>query len=121
MRLNGVGAFPNARRVRVLWVGLDAEETLGHLVRAIGDELSGVGFPPEKRGFAPHLTLGRCRAASTNPALQRVLSELGGSPVVAEPHRVAAITLMRSQLRPTGAVYSPVEVCVLGDQTSTRQ
>ena len=60
--LEGVGVFPNARRPRVVWIGLGgALEPLLALQHSIDRELEGLGFARERRPFTPHLTLGRVR------------------------------------------------------------
>jgi RNA 2',3'-cyclic 3'-phosphodiesterase len=58
--LNGGGAFPNAYRPRVLWIGIDtgADELAG-LARRLNDELRTLGWPSEDRPFQGHLTLAR--------------------------------------------------------------
>ena len=60
-----VGGFPNLRRPRVLWVGM--EEPTGELQRLqakIETELASLGFEKEKRKFSPHLTIGRVKSPS---------------------------------------------------------
>lgn len=59
VRLVGGGAFPDARRPKVLWIG--AETALGPLVSAMDGALERLGFPVEERPFVPHLTVGRVR------------------------------------------------------------
>jgi len=58
--LSGGGAFPNAVRPRVLWIGIGAGEArLAALVGRLNEQLAPLGWPPEGRPFAPHLTLAR--------------------------------------------------------------
>ena len=63
LKLTGLGAFPNVRTPRVIWVGLYAEiDPLLELQRRVDLELhSALGIPIEKRHFSPHLTIGRVR------------------------------------------------------------
>jgi 2'-5' RNA ligase len=58
--LNGGGAFPNAYRPRVLWIGIDtgAGELAG-LASRLNDELRTLGWPSDDRPFQGHLTLAR--------------------------------------------------------------
>ena len=58
VRARGLGAFPNLRRPRVLWVGLEGEG-LAELAACVEEAMSRLDFEPEKRGFTPHITLGR--------------------------------------------------------------
>ena len=58
--VRGLGAFPSARRARVLWVGLDdAEAKLAGLAGAVQEALA-AEYPAERRSFSPHVTVARC-------------------------------------------------------------
>src|SRR5687768_678098 len=60
--LKSVGAFPDWKKLNVLWVGLQDPE--GHVARsyAIAQRVfAGLGFPDEDRGFRPHVTIARKR------------------------------------------------------------
>lgn len=59
----GVGAFPNLREPRTLWIGIeDGDEELRALQAAIDDALKArLGYGKETRGFHPHLTVGRVK------------------------------------------------------------
>ena len=63
MSFRGIGAFPNFRRPRVIWVGVDLGfEFLTQIAKAIEKAMKKFGFPSEGRNFTPHLTLGRIKA-----------------------------------------------------------
>ncbi len=106
----GLGCFPNLRRPRVVWVGV-REETgaLLALQRDVERALKPLGFKPERRAFHPHLTLGRLgrRASSAD---QQQIGAVVREADVGLLGRVAVDTfrLMRSDLRPNGAVYTPL-------------
>ena len=71
-----------------------------------------LGFPPEDRPFAPHLTLGRVKSPSGRAALTRCLVQLPiPSPT---PFQVGEIVLFRSTLSPKGATYLPLKIIPLG-------
>ncbi|MGZ6268806.1 MAG: RNA 2',3'-cyclic phosphodiesterase [Candidatus Limnocylindrales bacterium] len=58
--LNGGGAFPDARRPRVLWIGIDSgTDELAGLALRLNEELRSLGWPSEDRPFQGHLTLAR--------------------------------------------------------------
>ena len=106
--VGGVGCFPNTRQPRVVWVGL--EETTGALLRlrnAVESEVAPLGFPTEKRAFAPHLTLGRVQRDAPVADVRRI-----GQVVAATTTgrlgemAVAQVAYIKSDLRPTGAVYT---------------
>jgi 2'-5' RNA ligase len=117
-RAIGLGCFPNPRRPRVVWVGVEeATGNLERIKRALDQELKPLGFKPEKRPFSPHLTLGRVnRQASYQDAaeLGRVI-ERATLQEVAEV-QVNQIHLVRSDLRPSGAVYTILASFALGSR-----
>jgi 2'-5' RNA ligase len=101
----GLGAFPNLRRPRVLWVGLSGEG-LHELSEALETALMPLDFPPEEREFTPHLTLGRVRSLRGWESVLAAVKEhehtrFGES-------TVDQVTLYQSELRPDGAAYSPL-------------
>jgi len=58
--LSGGGCFPNPIQPRVLWMGIvEGVEPLAAMVRRLDEALLPLGWPPETRPFAPHLTLAR--------------------------------------------------------------
>ncbi|MBI2908514.1 MAG: RNA 2',3'-cyclic phosphodiesterase [Chloroflexi bacterium] len=104
----GVGAFPSWQRPRVVWVGLEGDiERLKTLQKRLQDALEPLGFTPEKRDFSPHLTLGRVREP-ISPAERRRMGEVMSAIGFETPvnWKVDSVSLMRSELKPTGAVYS---------------
>jgi len=108
--VGGLGCFPNPRRPRVVWVGV--QEPTGRLAAlqdAIEEVVAPFGYPPEGRGFTPHLTLGRVRRKVDRSDVARI----GEAVVAAEVGdlgevRVEQFVLFRSILRPTGAEYIPL-------------
>ena len=96
-----IGGFPGEDRARVVWVGVGGDlDALTGLQAGVEAALSPLGFPPERRRFFPHLTLGRARR---NPVA--VPPEPAGS-VRSPDFRVERVTVMKSDLRPGGAVYT---------------
>jgi 2'-5' RNA ligase len=61
VELRGIGAFPDAHRPNVIWVGCDDAPELKALVQRMEDELSAIGIPRESRTFHPHATLARVK------------------------------------------------------------
>ena len=116
IQVRNVGCFPNARRPRVLWVGV--EEGTGQLARLqerLERNLEVLGFEPERRGFHPHLTLARA-SRSARPADLRQVGAWAdeAEPVELGSMEVTSVSLMRSDLRPTGAVYARLKGVALG-------
>lgn len=102
-----LGTFPNPRRPRVVWMGVQAPQELSALQQGIEEVTLPLGYPSEERPFTAHLTLGRVsQHASPDEAAQfglllakKQLGEIGKV-------RVDTIHLFSSDLRPTGAVYT---------------
>ena len=116
--LDGLGCFPTASRPNVVWVGVrEGTGTLARLQTAIEDRLSVLGYAPERRKFAPHLTLGRVSrhaGASDRGRLGDVVQThdagtLGGM-------QVREVSLMRSDLSPAGAKYTRLVAVQLQEQ-----
>jgi RNA 2',3'-cyclic 3'-phosphodiesterase len=100
-RVEGLGAFPNARRARVLWAGLDdAASAFGRLAVDLDESLS-EEFKPEKRAFTPHLTVARFEP--------RVSMDPDEIAFESEAFEVRRIVLFRSHLRRPAPVYEPME------------
>jgi RNA 2',3'-cyclic 3'-phosphodiesterase len=111
--VQGVGAFPGPRSPRVIWLGLTGQtDILGRLVQELEMAFAPLGFPPEKRKFAPHLTLGRVRSSQGREALSRFLQSVP-LPDFTE-FQVGNLVLYRSTLRPQGALYTPLNQIALG-------
>lgn len=104
VEVGGVGCFPSSRSPRALWVGLSVlPEPLKQLYAGIEDELAGEGFPREKRKFSPHLTIGRIRSPHNSAVLAEELLATG---FTSERYKATEVIVMRSDLKPTGSLYT---------------
>ncbi|MDX1662419.1 MAG: RNA 2',3'-cyclic phosphodiesterase [Candidatus Promineifilaceae bacterium] len=100
LALDALGCFPNPRRPRVIWVGLDGDVAELHQVKEMVDErLAPLGWAPEDRAYHPHLTLGRVRGLEG-------ISLPWGTPVVPLSFTASALHLYESDLRPSGPLYT---------------
>ncbi len=108
LEISGLGAFPNLKRPRVLWVGVGGQtEKLISLQQLIDKALIPQGFSPEQRPFSPHLTLARLRENALPRDRQSFGELLQKTPFTAKYEiEVDSISLMWSQLFPAGAVYT---------------
>ena len=104
----GLGCFPNLKRPRVVWVGIQEETgTLAQLQKAIEENVAPLGYPTEKRKFSPHLTLGRVQKRASSGDLRRLGELVGASEIgILGQMEVRSVNLIRSDLRPSGAVYT---------------
>jgi 2'-5' RNA ligase len=116
--LERMGVFPRAQQPRVLWVGplerwaqSDDAPRLRALHQAVEAACHTFGFAPEGRPLSPHLTLARIKAGERRVGQALTKSGVMDRPVLLEVLPVLAITMMQSELRPTGAVYTPVWQC----------
>jgi len=105
--LSGLGVFPSPSRPRVAWVGLSGGvETLLRLQEGVEKVLSPFGFPREDRAFTPHLTIARLReGVAPDEAKAFGQAFLKASPESVS-FKVEGISLMKSQLTPSGATYT---------------
>lgn len=104
LRFAGLGFFPNARRPRVFWAGVEGDPPLVELAGAIEAKIEPLGIPAEKRDFHPHLTLARFESPQGTQALIAAVEALGapefGSQTFHEFH------LYRSVLKRSGTEYT---------------
>lgn len=105
IKLGSPGVF-GGRNPRVLWLGLEAPQTLFDLVKAVEEAMFGLGFAREKRKFHPHLTLGRVKEQAGAIEMADYFKALS---VDSEVFTVYEIVLFRSDLKPSGAVYTPLK------------
>jgi len=107
IRYRGVGFFPDARRPRVFWCGVEASANLATLAADIELGLEPVGIPREARAFVPHLTLARFKSPEGVDALARSAAEWAshdfGSGGETKFH------LFESLLKSGGAEYRKIE------------
>jgi 2'-5' RNA ligase len=107
VRIGGLGSFPGSRRPRVLWIGMQAPASLASLQHDLESASARLGYKSEERPFSPHLTIGRVRQTVASAGLRRIEAALSQSEVgeLGIAH-VDAIHLFKSDLQPTGPVYS---------------
>lgn len=107
--VGGLGAFPKVRNPRIVWVGVEGPDVLEELQRGIEAQTARLGYEVERRPFSPHLTIGRISRSAKPEEIRRVsdvldsykLGFVGISPV-------NQIHLIRSDLHPSGAVYTKI-------------
>ena len=104
LALDRLGAFPNLKRPRVLWVGISGEmDALLALQQRVEACLEPLGFPREERRFSPHLTLARLGDSTDHRLAGEALS--AASMPQTGPMAVDGVSLMKSTLLPSGAVH----------------
>lgn len=116
LSLGDLGAFPNLKAPRVIWIGLQgALDGLLSLQVSLDEELERLGHAREGRPFNPHLTLGRVRETMPATHRRRVGENLAGASVNTRMGLpVEEIALVQSVLAPSGAVYTRLFSAPLG-------
>jgi 2'-5' RNA ligase len=105
--VGGVGAFPKLRSPRVIWVGIEAPDELAMLQRGIDTQTARIGYARERRSFSPHLTLGRVSRNATPQDVRKIGDVLASQKIgFLGVARIRAVHLFRSDLKPSGAVYT---------------
>jgi len=110
LEIKDLGAFPNLKRVQVVWVGIGGEvDKLNQLQKHLEANLARLGFATESRPFTPHLTLARLRNQVSLDERQRFGQLIAGTKFESAcTIKVDTVSLMRSQLTREGAIYSRI-------------
>jgi 2'-5' RNA ligase len=105
LALGELGTFGGSRP-RVLWVDLRGDlDAAFDLQERVEKAMNSLGYEREARAWSPHITLARVRPETVREIAREVPAALEGSRMPAAPSPVRDVSLMRSTLRPTGAVY----------------
>ena len=111
----GLGAFPSPKRPRVIWIGIQAPAGLEALQHGIEAATATLGYPDEERPFSPHLTIGRVKQNVSSGDMQKIRTALEKTEVgMLGRTKVSAVHLFKSDLKPTGAVYTRLFSAPLG-------
>lgn len=106
--LQSVGAFPNERSARVLWVGIQQGKTqIAEIAGTVEGALVPLGFKKEKRDFKTHITICRIKNVLDHIKFSAMIGQINSSfqPLA---FTACAITFLESKLTPQGSVYTPL-------------
>lgn len=113
MPLERLGAFPRPHSPRVLWVGPSENwergvegKRVAQIHRAIEQACEDVGFLRETKPFSPHLTLARIKAGERHVGVALATSGVLDQPLSVGSLAVESVVLVKSELKPTGSVYT---------------
>ena len=113
IKLQGVGAFPNLKRINVIWIGTEGKE-MEVIFRRLEDGLERLGYTKERRAFSPHLTIARVKSLNDKEKLISILGkysrEYFGEQIV------ESIKLKKSVLTEKGPIYSTVKEVRMGEK-----
>jgi len=111
--LERLGAFPRPQSPRVLWVGplenwdRGAEaKRIAEIHGAIEQACEGFSFLRETRPFSPHLTLARIKVGERHVGVALAQTGVLDRPLSLGSLAVESVVLMKSELKPTGSVYT---------------
>ena len=105
--VGSLGAFPDVRRPRVIWIGLEAPVDLGKLQHGIDALTARLGYPPDDRPFSAHLTIGRVRQQVSSAEMVGIRNALEKTRVgILGTFSAKSVHLFRSDLKPDGPVYT---------------
>ncbi len=110
--IEGAGCFPPGGAVRIVWAGAsDGSGVMKQTVASIRSALEMPGFPPDRRDWSPHVTIGRAKYGGSGG---RIRSEVGRVTYPPLSQFVESVSLMASKLSPAGPTYTKVLTCSLG-------
>ncbi|MEW6109799.1 MAG: RNA 2',3'-cyclic phosphodiesterase [Nitrospirota bacterium] len=119
IKISGVGYFPDSKRPRVIWAGVEESELLKKLSRDIEEEMLKFGYENEKKAFSPHLTIGRVRSQKRIAEVLKRLDEFSKSDF--GNIEINNIILMKSELKPAGAQYYRLAEIPFGRRNDVEQ
>ena len=113
--LERLGVFPRLQQPRVLWVGPsdtweagEAAQRLASLHRAVDDCCVALNLAPDTRPLSPHLTVARIKEGERSVGQALAGSGVMDRPLALDPLVIGSIVLMKSDLKPTGSVYTKI-------------
>ncbi len=109
IKIDRLGAFPDPGYPKVIWLGSSSEPAEIHELHSdLEEEMEGLGFDSEDRDYIPHVTLGRTKEKNDGRIkdMGRELDSFSAGEVWGVD--VNELTLMESELKRHGPVYTPV-------------
>jgi len=108
IQLKGLGAFPNLRYARVVWIGIQkGANELKSVFDQLEPRLQKLGFRPDPKGFSPHLTIARVKSGRNKAELARQIEEMAD--YECGVIRGEYLRLKKSVLTPKGPIYSTLK------------
>lgn len=105
LEIKGAGAFPNLKRMNVIWVGVgEGWSRVEQIFEQTEKLLQKLGYPRETRPFSPHITIARVRSSRKTDEIAAFLGRLSSETFGA--FQADRIRLKQSVLRPSGPTYS---------------
>ena len=107
INLKGAGVFPNPNYIKVIWVGITDPGPMPEIAKNLDQQLNGLGFKSEKRGFKPHITLGRVKTRKNKDQLKRLI--INNEDRIFGEININSVKLIKSVLDSRGPTYYTLE------------
>jgi len=105
IELKGMGAFPNVQRANIIWIGVTkGADRLSDIFAQLEPRIRRLGFPPDNKGFSPHITVARLRSGRNKSLIADFLGKMSDYEFGVMEAKL--LQLKSSQLTPQGPVYS---------------
>ena len=111
LSLAGIGTFHKGGRTTAIWARVERNPELDHLQSKIENALQRAGLEPERRRFAPHVTLARLDGSAEHKVAEFVQTR---NLFRAEPVAIHHFTLFSSRLGKEQSVYTAEAEYALG-------
>jgi len=112
--VSGLGMYPNAKKPRVIWLGVHPEKPLVHIHQRLDQNLAALNIQREQRKYSPHLTLGRVRRMTDRDSVSQIGKTLSQFKVDSlGTIEVIQINLYQSDLTPKGPIYTKLHTTLL--------
>ena len=118
LTFRGLGFFPNVRRPRVFWAGVEASPNTAALAAKMNERLSAFGIERETRDFSPHLTLARFNEPPHPSKFSSEIEKLGA--VNLGETRTSEFHLFESKLQRGGSIYTELSTYNFVEGTTRR-
>ena len=106
IQLKGTGVFPNKNYIKIIWIGIEQADSLSTISSSLNKQLENLGYKKEKRGFKPHLTIGRVKNAKGKDQLIHLIDFYKNT--LFKEILVDCILLKKSTLTPKGPIYETI-------------
>lgn len=102
VKITGFGAFPDFRRPRVLWLGVEGEkEKLVKVWEEVEKATSKLKIGERERNYIPHLTIGRVKIPLS---VEKNFIDFSSEEI-----HISNLTLFQSTLTPSGPIYRKIK------------
>jgi len=104
-----LGIFPNPKKPRIIWIGVDSPPILGDFQSKIESLASRQGILIEQRPFSPHITLGRISDRNSFLNIENLIFGINSINVsTIEKVNINSIKIFKSDLKPDGPIYTAI-------------